>query len=630
VKWGVDRPQLKLGDVMRRVTRAGLVLLVVMGMAVAAAPASAGPYAVDVIRDGGANGKFQSPGGLAVNRRDTTIWVANELANQIGWFDPGGFAYGSVIPLTDATPGPAIDRPIDVAVDGDQDIWFTDLSHQVQVWGLHGSDYVNNLNQASDFDLAIDSDLHGGIYLSTWYPPSTSQVKEYGTDGKFIRQFGSNVLKKAHGVAFGRDGRMYVVDEIANKVVVFGPAGKFLYAFGQAGSGPSQFNAPSGIAIDDRDNLYIAMTGNHRVDKFTKGGKHLASMSVAGVADDRPYTPEGIDIQYNDDVVTSDAAGNRLVLFKTSYPVASFTGPVPKAFHTTHPAFRYHSDHTGTFECQLDGQRWFNCNNSSHSVRVNADQGFHHFRVRAIDLQGVASKPTTAAFHVDTGKPSVTTSATFEVGQSIPLADAVPRVMLSWHGSDKGTKAKQLTYKAEGTNDEGQPFLPFGNFTHTTSQEIGIDPATHPSFRVTVKDPAGNTSRHRFDDFLTLLDTDQYLRDQAGYSGLAEDPNALEGEYSTLSPGHTIEKYWNGKSIAVIAKEQTGPGFGTARICVGWKKPAHCKVVDAGAKNADRTYIYTYNGDGKTGDGVQNLGDNIVYITPLTGQFPVDGFATIR
>jgi hypothetical protein len=105
----------------------------------------------------------------------------------------------------------------------------------------------------------------------------------------------------------------------------------------------------------------------------------------------------------------------------------------------------------------------------------------------------------------------------------------------------------------------------------------------------------------------------------------------LEGEYSTLGPGHTIEKYWNGKSIAVIAKEQKGAGFGTARICVGWKKPAHCEVVDAGAKNADRTYIYTYNGNGKTGGGVQNpVGDNIVYITPLTGQFPVDGFATIR
>jgi sugar lactone lactonase YvrE len=617
---------------MRGVVRAGLVLLVVLGMAVAAVPASAGPYTVDAIRDGGANDKFQSPSGLAVNRRDTTIWVANTLANQIGWFDPSGFAYGSVIPLTDATPGPAIDRPIDVAVDEDQDIWFTDLSHQVQVWGLHGSDYVNNLNQTGDFDIAIDSDLHGGIYLSTWYPPSTSQIKEYGTDGKFIRQFGSNVLNKAGGVAFGRDGRMYVVDEIANKVFVFGPAGKFLYAFGQAGKGRGRFNAPSGIAIDDRDNLYIAMTGNHRVDKFTKRGKHLASMSAAGVAKDRPYTPVGVDIQYNDDVVTSDAAGNRLVLFKTSYPVASFTGTVPKTFNTTHPRFHYHSDHDGTFECQLDGQRWFNCNSSSHSVRVNADQGFHQFRVRAVDLQGVASRPTGATFRVDTGKPSVTTSATFEVGQSILLADPVPQVTLSWHGSDKGTKANRLTYKAEGTNDEGQPFLPFaGSFTHATSQEIGIDPATHRSFRVTVKDPAGNTSRHRFDDFRTFLDTDQYLRDQAGYSGLTDDPNALEGEYSTLGPGHTIEKYWNGKSIAVIAKEQKGAGFGTARICVGWKKPAHCEVVDAGAKNADRTYIYTYNGNGKTGGGVQSpVGDNIVYITPLTGQFPVDGFATIR
>ena len=44
---------------------------------------------------------------------------------------------------------------------------------------------------------------------------------------------------------------------------------------GSAGNGPSQFNNPSGIAVDSIGDIYVVDNGNHRIQKFTRNGDFI-------------------------------------------------------------------------------------------------------------------------------------------------------------------------------------------------------------------------------------------------------------------------------------------------------------------------------------------------------------------
>ena len=50
----------------------------------------------------------------------------------------------------------------------------------------------------------------------------------------------------------------------------FTAEGEYLAGFGQEGTGPGQFYAPHGLAIDSRDSLYVVDAFNHRVQKFAR------------------------------------------------------------------------------------------------------------------------------------------------------------------------------------------------------------------------------------------------------------------------------------------------------------------------------------------------------------------------
>ena len=46
---------------------------------------------------------------------------------------------------------------------------------------------------------------------------------------------------------------------------VFDSDGEFLFTFGSHGEGNGQFNAPTGIAVDENDNIIVADWGNCRI-----------------------------------------------------------------------------------------------------------------------------------------------------------------------------------------------------------------------------------------------------------------------------------------------------------------------------------------------------------------------------
>jgi len=106
------------------------------------------------------------------------------------------------------------------------------------------------------------------------------RVQLMDLDGNCLRAIGrkgdgAGDFALPKGVAFDRDGHLYVVDAQFENVQIFNPEGQLLLAFGMEGSGPGEFSLPAGLAIDDEDRIWVTESGNRRIQVFAYLGAEL-------------------------------------------------------------------------------------------------------------------------------------------------------------------------------------------------------------------------------------------------------------------------------------------------------------------------------------------------------------------
>jgi NHL repeat len=73
--------------------------------------------------------------------------------------------------------------------------------------------------------------------------------------------------------ALSPEGNIYVADGYGNaRIHVFAPDGRPLFAWGEPGTSPGQFNLPHNICCDDDGCVYVADRENHRIQVFDRNG----------------------------------------------------------------------------------------------------------------------------------------------------------------------------------------------------------------------------------------------------------------------------------------------------------------------------------------------------------------------
>ena len=74
-------------------------------------------------------------------------------------------------------------------------------------------------------------------------------------------------------VAFDSADNAYISDGYINsRVAKVDKDGNWLKSWGERGNGPGQFNTPHSIAVDAKNNVYVADRGNHRIQVFDSDG----------------------------------------------------------------------------------------------------------------------------------------------------------------------------------------------------------------------------------------------------------------------------------------------------------------------------------------------------------------------
>ena len=89
-------------------------------------------------------------------------------------------------------------------------------------------------------------------------------------------------FNKPTDVSVSKNGLIYVVDGVNNKIKVFNRKGALVFDFGREGSGKSEFSSPLGMDIDNKGRLYIADSGNHRVQILDSKGSFIEEIRLPG------------------------------------------------------------------------------------------------------------------------------------------------------------------------------------------------------------------------------------------------------------------------------------------------------------------------------------------------------------
>jgi DNA-binding beta-propeller fold protein YncE len=153
-----------------------------------------------------------------------------------------------------------------------------------------------------------------------------------GPDGVFLGAWGAGLFARPHGITVGPDDAIYLVDDLDHTVRKFSPEGELLLTLGVSGcpsdtgatsvdfrtvrrAGPP-FHYPTNLAVGPSGELYIADGyGNARVHKFAPDGRFLLSWGEPGVGPGQFHLPHGIAVDRAGTVYVADRENSRVQLF---------------------------------------------------------------------------------------------------------------------------------------------------------------------------------------------------------------------------------------------------------------------------------------------------------------------------
>ncbi len=131
-------------------------------------------------------------------------------------------------------------------------------------------------------------------------------------------------LSHPSGVAVDEQGQVYVADTGNHRVVVLDDQGALVSVWGEPGDGPGQFAEVFDIAMTPEGNVAVLDAANQVVSLWTPAGEFLRELG----RDLALYHPRGLDVASTGDMFLADTGGGRVVQADAEGAIlAAFAGP---------------------------------------------------------------------------------------------------------------------------------------------------------------------------------------------------------------------------------------------------------------------------------------------------------------
>jgi formylglycine-generating enzyme required for sulfatase activity len=301
------------------------------------------------------------------------------------------------------------------------------------------------------------------------------------------------------GVAIDRSGNLYVADvknhrirKITQNGDVTTLAGSGVAGFADSQGTSASFDNPTGVTVDNSGNLYVADKDNHRIRKITPNGtvSTLAGSGIAGFVDKegtlaRFSFPTGLAMDESGNLYVADRGNNRIrkitqteTLVPTENMVTVVGGTMPQPSYFT-------GETVETFQIgkyEVTGEEWQEVRawalNNGYSDLANARSsptGDHP--VQEISWYD-AVKWTNAKSQKDGLVPVYQVSgAVYKTGESVPIVNKSANgyrlpTEREWEWAAKGGVRSQ-GYTYSGSNDASVVAWHFSNSVGLKTESVG-------------------------------------------------------------------------------------------------------------------------------------------------------------
>ena len=123
-------------------------------------------------------------------------------------------------------------------------------------------------------------------------------------------------IHEAGGCAVGIHGEVIFTDSQRCCVTIYSSKFKLLKRFGTKGNGKDCFNSPKGVTVDNRNNLFIADTGNNRIVVTSIDGETFRSFGTYGADRKEFVLPSDVALGFNKDhhqlILVADTYNHRV------------------------------------------------------------------------------------------------------------------------------------------------------------------------------------------------------------------------------------------------------------------------------------------------------------------------------
>jgi len=260
------------------------------------------------------------PYGLAVDSKGS-VYVADQKVGAIFIFNTETREVELIKNKTHAH----FARIIGLAMDDNDRLFVSDpgLRHILVFDATHKSEDVITDGMVSPGGMAIDRE-NRLLYVAD---VELDQILVYDADSfKLLRKLGTTGhnhelttpgdFAKPTGVAVDNDGNLYVADTLNNRVEIFDADGKFINTFGKAGDGPGYFARPKSVAVDGDGHIWVADGMQDRVQVFNRDTQLLISFGGHGLLPGQFQGLVGITIDKMNRVFTSEMYPGRVQQFR--------------------------------------------------------------------------------------------------------------------------------------------------------------------------------------------------------------------------------------------------------------------------------------------------------------------------
>ena len=156
--------------------------------------------------------------------------------------------------------------------------------------------------------------VSGSTFTVQVKPRQYKPVLSFGEEGSSAGMFNA-----PWGVAVNERNEIAVTDSRHNRVQIFSSDGTYLRSFGSRGDQEGEFFQPTGIAYLNNGNIVVADTDNNRLQMFTEQGEYLTQIGGGeGNLDHQFDYPYGLSVDSDGNIIVADSNNKLIKIFTPS------------------------------------------------------------------------------------------------------------------------------------------------------------------------------------------------------------------------------------------------------------------------------------------------------------------------